>query len=213
MRAVRSTVTVGGCGWAFVLMQPEDLHFPVIYHRRQIYFLERAETNSRSYVGGPSGARIGGVEHGPRRLHHIATIATDCFEPLTRFSKGEPLRILYGLCYDGCTMEYRDSGRQIEILRIEPSCSRVDWPYPDYPSYLPFFPLKLQRRVVATWDEFSQLSVQPLEQVKEEAIILIPSSPIWGMSLWGPWADGEGVQIVLKCDLTARTVIAHNQCG
>ena len=107
-------------------MQPEDLHFPVIYHRRPIYFLERAETYSRSYVGGPLGARIAGVQHGPRRLHHIATISGDCFEALTRFSDGNPLRILYGLCYDGCTMEYRDFGSDIELLYIEPSCSEVD---------------------------------------------------------------------------------------
>lgn len=110
-------------------------------------------------------------------------------------------------------MKYRNSAAEPEITEMEPTASSSDWPYPEYPAYLPYFPLRLQRRSECSFQEFAQLSCQPLETVASEVIILVPASPVLGVSMWGPSGDSEGVQVVFRCDLAKGTVETYNQCG
>lgn len=194
-------------------MQPDDLLYPALFHEGVAYFLERSGSRTASYFGGPFEGAIVGVNHGPRRIHHLATINGDCFEPLWHVVGGSTLRLIYGMCYDGCRVKYRNSAAQTEVLEMEPTTSDADWPYPDYPAYLPYFPLRLQRRSKCSLEEFSELACQPLDAQPAEALIIIPASPSLGMSLWGPSGDAECTQIVFRCDLAKRTVEAYNQCA
>jgi hypothetical protein len=195
-------------------MHPNDLRYPAIYHDGHAYFLERSEMHTASYFGGPFAAPITGVRHGPRRLHHIATINGDCFEPLWHIvGGGGCLQLLYGMCYSGCDLKYRRSPDGVKILEMKPKSSDADWPYPDYPIYLPYFPLRLLRRVPFTLGQFSELSCQPFHEMAADVIILIPPSPVLGMSLWGPSGDSECAQIVFQCDIAGQDVTAYNQCG
>jgi hypothetical protein len=194
-------------------MGPDELLHPALFHEGQAYFLERSEARMASYFGGPFQGSITGVRHGPRQLHHIATINGDCFEPLWDVIGGGSLRLLYGMCYDDCRLKYRTSATTAEVLEMEPTASDTDWPYPDYPIYLPYFPLRLQRRSPCSLEEFSELACQPLGAKSSEVIILVPPSPVLGMSLWGPSGDAEGPQIVFRCDLANWSVAAYNQCG
>jgi hypothetical protein len=194
-------------------MHPDDLLYPALFHEGQAYFLERSDARTASYFGGPFEGSIAGLRHGPRQLHHIATVNGDCFEPLSHLIGGGSLRLLYGICYEGCRLKYRYSPTAAEILEMEPTTSNTDWPYPDYPTYLPYFPLRLQRRSACSFQQFSELACQPLDIVSSEVVVLVPASPVLGMSLWGPSGDGEGVQIVFRCDLADRTVAAYNHCA
>jgi hypothetical protein len=123
------------------------------------------------------------------------------------------LHFLYGICYDACHMKYRSSAASVEILEMTPTTSVADWPYPNYPAYLPYFPLRLQQCSQCSLEEFLQLSCQPIDVATSEVLVLIPPSPVLGMSLWGPSGDGENTQIVFRCDLTKRAVETYNQCG
>jgi hypothetical protein len=61
-------------------MHPDELLYPALFHEGHAYFLERSDARTGSYFGGPFEASITGIEHGPRPLHHIATLNGDCFE-------------------------------------------------------------------------------------------------------------------------------------
>lgn len=195
------------------VMQPDKFLYPAIFHDGQAYFLERSDAYKASYFGGPLERTINGVKHGPRALHHIMTLHGDCFEPLWHVVGGGSLHLLYGMCYDGCHMKYKDSPAGIEILEMSPIDSAEEWPYSDYPKYLPYFPLRLQNRSKCSLNEFLKSSCQPINLGASEVLVIVPPSPVLGMSLWGPSGDAENTQIVFKCDLTKRTVETFNQCG
>lgn len=194
-------------------MHSDELLYPVIFHDEQAYFLERSDTRAASYFGGPFEGSITGIRHGPRQLHHIASLNGDSFDPLRHVVGGGTLRLLYGMCFDGCRLKYRNSATGLEVMEMEPIASTSDWPYLDYPTHLPYFPLRLQRRVGCSLEEFSELSCQPLALAPSEVLVLVPPIPVLGMSLWGPSGDAECAQIVFRCDLAKRTVEAYNQCG
>jgi len=198
---------------SYWVMHPDELLYPALFHEGHAYFLERSDTRTASYFGGPFQGSITGIEHGSRRLHHIATLNGDCFEPLWHIVGGGSLRLLYGMCYNGCRLRYRNSATTVDLLEMEPTASASDWPYAEYPSYLPYFPLRLKRRSKCSAQEFSEASCQPLEVISSEVLILVPPSPVLGISLWGPSGDAECAQIVFRCDLAKRTVEAYNQCG
>jgi hypothetical protein len=195
------------------VMHPDEVLYPALFHEGHAYFLERSDARTASYFGGPFEGSMTGIEHGPRPLHHIATLNGDCFEPLWHVVGGGSLRLLYGMCYSGCRLKYRNSANAVDLLEIKPTASTSDWPYPEYPSYLPYFPLRLQRRSKCNVQKFLEASCQPIEVSSSEVLVLVPASPLLGISLWGPSGDAEGTQIVFRCDLAKRTVEAYNQCN
>jgi hypothetical protein len=192
---------------------PERLRYPALFHDGQAYILERADEHTGSYFGGPFERPVTGVKHSPRSLHHIASLNGHCFEPLWHVIGGGNLHLLYGMCYDGCHLKYRISVAGVEVLEMKPTTSAEDWPYSDYPAYLSYFPLRLQQRSQCRMEEFLDLACQPIDVSTSEVLVLVPPSPVLGMSLWGPSGDAENTQIVFRCDLAKRTVEAYNQCG
>jgi hypothetical protein len=132
--------------------------------------------------------------------------------PIGKFVLGMPL--FYGLTYSGCTLRYcKTSASSMELLEMEPTSSSGDFPYPDYPTLLPYLPLRIAKTHRCQFSEFSELSCQPHWQVEPSSlVVLVPPSPILGMSLWGPSGDAEYVQIVFECDVARGIIRAFNQC-
>ena len=151
-------------------MPAEELLYPAIFHQGTGYFLERANNLTASYFGGPSGGSLTGVSHGPGRIHHIATINGDCFEPLWHVVGGCTLRLLYGIRFDGCQMKYRNSLSSTEITQMSPTASSDNLPYPDYPAYLPYSPLKLRQSTKCNLEDFCKFAAQPLKTTPSEAL-------------------------------------------
>jgi hypothetical protein len=194
-------------------MHPDDLKYPAIFYEGISYLLERSDAHGASFFGGPFLGLSKGLTHGPRRLHHIATIHGDCFDPLRYLVGGPFLRLLYGICFECCELTYVNSANDVHIAEMHPRESAADWPYPEYPTYLPYFPLRLSRQIKCSLEKFSGLSCQPLEAEESEAIVLVPPSPVLGMSLWGPDGDSECAQIVFRCNLKTQAIRAYGQCG
>ncbi|HVK57701.1 MAG TPA: hypothetical protein VM735_02890 [Candidatus Kapabacteria bacterium] len=190
-------------------MHPDDLLYPAIWFRGIGYFLRRADRHTGSYFGGPFEGDITGVPYGASPLHHIAQIRGAACPPLTL----PPL--IYGICYDGCEMRYREAKHgEIDILEMEPKRPSIDWPYPNYPPHLPYFPLELEREQTCSLKEFSELSCQPpFDALDREALIVVPPSPVLGFSIWGPSGDMECVQIVFRYDTKTQIISAMNQCA
>jgi len=196
-----------------IVMQPDDLLWPVAFHKDHAYFLERSEKRAGSCLGGPLGRSVRGIKHGPMPLHHIATLNGDCVEPLWQVIGGGTLPLLYGMCFDACILKYSYTATNIELLEMKPKRSASEWPYSDYARYLPYFPLRLGRKVQCSLEEFSEVSCQQLDVAPSVLVVIVPPSTVLGMSLWGPSGDGEGTQIVFHCDISKRIVSAYNQCG
>jgi hypothetical protein len=193
-------------------MHPDDLLFPAAFHNGFAYFFERSDRWSGTRFGGPSEATISGKEFGPKRLHHVATFGPREL-PIGKFMSGLPL--FYGFCFSGCAIAYRrESSSTVKLLELGPTDSTDDFPYTGYPELFPYIPLRLLRKTACDFREFSKLSCQPNWNVDpEKLIILVPPSPVLGVSLWGPSGDAECVQVVFQCDITNGTVAAFNQCG
>jgi hypothetical protein len=193
-------------------MNPDDLILPAAFYDGCAYFFERLDRWSPSRFGGPSDVIVSGISHGPRPLHHIATLGGKDL-PIGKFLLQMPL--LYGLSYSGCTLRYRKvTSGSIELLELEPTTSSEVFPYPNYPPLLPYLPLRVAKQKRCKFREFSEYSCQPDWQVDSSSlIVLVPPSPILGMSLWGVSGDAECVQIVFECDVSRGVIKAFNQCA
>jgi hypothetical protein len=182
---------------------------PVVFYDGTAYFFERSEKLTHTYFGGPLEASFTGINHGPLPLHRIIT-----FGGGQEFRQGN-ITCIYGICYSGCQMAYRETSyNKFDLVDLDPTVSEPDFPYADYPRILPYIPLRVGREMKCTFEEFSTLSCQLLSHLNPSSfIVLVPPSPVLGMSLWGHSGDGECVQMVFECNLSKRTVRAYNQCG
>ena len=194
-------------------MQPDDLIFPAAFHKGTAYFLERADRWSSSYFGGPSEVAISGLAQDATPLHHIVTFG--CRELPSLGSFGLRMSLFYGMRYSGCRIQCRKlDTSNLEVSEVTPIAATPDWPYPCYPPYLPYVPMRVSRTLQCDLRVFSELSVQPQWQVSPgHLIVIVPASPVVGMSLWGPDGDAERVQIVFECDVSHGSFRGFNQCA
>jgi hypothetical protein len=195
-------------------MHPDDLKLPALFHQDKAYFLRRADEHTGSWFGGPLDTRIHGMEIPANSLHHIATIGGKVFRPLMELIGGGDIQLYYGLAYEGCELRYKRSSTSIYLSQITPTAPSPDWPYPNYPFHLPYFPLQLDEVIPCTFEDFCELSCQAIEEPSPtEVIIIVPPSPILGVSMWGPSGDMNCVQIIFRYDLASHTAHGTNQCG
>ena len=182
------------------------------YHEGTVFPFEQARTHSGSVFGGPLEAKLSGIEHGPKPLHMIARLSSHHLPALKGFLFDIPL--LYGMCYDGCSIEYRvDTVGDIELLELSPTQSSDDWPYLHFPPLLPYVPLQLGKARRCSYAEFAQVFPNMPDEQPSELVVAVPPPATLGVSLWGSSGDPENVTILFECDLSDRVVSASNRCG
>src|SRR5262249_41721312 len=127
-----------------------------VYYEGTVLSFERSQGHSWSVFGGPMETHLSGVEHGPKPLHMIAQLSAEHLAPLGR-SNVYALPLIYGMCYDGCDLEYRvDIRSKVEIRKLSPTQSSDDWPYRNYPPLLPYVPLQVGSTRSSGYEEFAQ---------------------------------------------------------
>jgi hypothetical protein len=176
---------------------------------------ERAYKFSASEFGGPLDAKLSGIEHGPKPLHRIAQLAAMDLRPKIvgggERTKLFNLPLIYGMCFDGCNIDYHvDIKGNIEIRKMRPTESSDDWPYRNYPPLLPYFPLRVGETRSCSYAEFAEPFCNMPEQQTTELVVAVPTPATLGISLWGRYASE--VTIVFECDLAERMVYAFNVC-
>jgi hypothetical protein len=188
-------------------MPEEQLVFA--YCDGTIFSFERMEMHSVSAFGGPMRAKPSGIDHGPKPLHLIARLSSDHLPVLGRHHIYD-LPLIYGMCYDGCNLDYRvDIGNKVELLKLSPTHSSDDWPYPNYPPLLPYVPLQIAEDRGASYAEFAEQFDNMPEQQTTELVVAVPNPATLGISLWG---RPSAVTIVFECDLSDHMVYAFNVC-
>jgi hypothetical protein len=177
-----------------------------------VFSFERGSKHSESAFGGPMTVRLSGIEHGPKPLHMIARLGSGDLPPLQgHFPIDIPL--IYGMCYDGCSIEYRvHSGGPIELRELTPTESSDDWPYLHFPLLLPYVPLQIGETRRCSYAEFAEAFPNMPDEQPSELVVAVPPPATLGFSLWGS-GDHENVTILFECDLSDRVVAASNRCG
>lgn len=188
--------------------------YPFAYYKGKLITFNQADEFTVSYFGGPGDLQVGGTKHGPRKIHHIATLNyTDLNADY--FDFGSSLPFYYGMCFDGCELEYfyTDSSK-LKITDMEPTKSNDDWPYEGFPNHLPYFPLYVNEiksiSEKEALDKFSQY-VDTISDV--ELIFIVPPNPKLGVSMWGPTGDAEGVKLVFVYNIKSKKMRVHNVCS
>jgi hypothetical protein len=180
------------------------------YWNGTIFSFERARKHSDSVFGGPMEVAFSGIEHGPKPLHMIARLAPNDFAPSGEHQLFH-VPLIYGMCYDGCTLEYRiDDVGDIELRRLQPTQSSEDWPYLHFPPLLPYVPLRLGNTRPSTYAEFAGAFPNMPEQQPSELVVAVPPPATLGISLWGKIGDADNVTLLFECDLEDRIVAASN---
>lgn len=184
-----------------------------VFHAGVAHTLVRGAQASLSRFGGPLGDEIVGQASGPRRLHAIADLAGEHLPTLLGTRASLRLPLVFGLCFDGCRIEYEFEPGRVRVLQLAPAESSEDWPYADYPPHLPFAPLELGASARCEWGEFAARFGALPTAPPSELVALVPPPMTLGHSLWGREGDAEGVAIVFECELGARRVRAYTLCS
>jgi len=196
-------------------MAEEQLVFA--YFDGTLFCFERAQEHSPSVFGGPIESKISGIGHGPKPLHLIAQLASTHMRAARPDMPGRDhlfdLPLIYGMCYDGCNMEYSvDLYGNIDLRKMSPTQSSDDWPYANFPLLLPFVPLKIGETRPCSYAEFARAFPNMPEPQPTEMVVTVPPPATVGASLWGR-AAGDDVTILFECDLADRIVFASNICS
>jgi hypothetical protein len=196
-------------------MAEEQLVFA--YFDGTLFCFERVQEHSPSVFGGPIESKISGIEYGPRPLHLIAQLASTHLRAARPDMPGRDnlfdLPLIYGMCYDGCNMEYSvDLYGNIDLRKMSPTQSSDAWPYTNFPLLLPFVPLKIGETRPCSYAEFARTFPNMPEPQPTEMVVTVPPPATVGASLWGR-AAGDDVTILFECDLADRVVFASNICS
>ncbi|HEX4950376.1 MAG TPA: hypothetical protein VFZ34_27170 [Blastocatellia bacterium] len=192
-------------------MPLNELQFPVAYYANRAYFFERSNRYSPTYLGGPSEVAFAKGRYSSTQLHHIFTITSSVIPEMQEDHVYE-VPLFYGLRYSGCELTYRmPKNSTCKIVKLSPDEPSPNWPYPNYPSLLPYLPLSLARWEYCEPAEFVALTHQGLEIQPKTIVVIVPPIFTLGVSMWGKRGDAEGVQIIFECDFKRKTIKASNQ--
>lgn len=193
-------------------MEFQNAEYVAAYFDGRTTFFKRSESHSFSYFGGSldlhSGEVIPSFE-----IHRILTIHfadIPGFKQLPVFA----VPLFYGMRHNGCAMSYKViSNSKIEMIEIYPPEPQINWPYQNYPALLPYVPLMVSRVILSSYEDFSSMFWQePPIDSPDKLIVLFPSPPPMGVSLWGLDGDMGGVQIVFEYDTSSKIISVSNQC-
>lgn len=184
-----------------------------VFCRDMAYDFARDANHSFTYFGGPLELKVSGIKYGPKPLHHVATLFGDCLPELkgiVELRSGFPL--IYGLCYSGCRMQYKPTCDRVELVSLTPTISADDWPYRDYPTLLPYFPLKVAKTKGMRYEKWAEAYPNMPDIQPADLVVAIPPPADIGVTLWGGHNDAEGITMVFECNLTSFEVNAYNVC-
>jgi hypothetical protein len=194
-------------------MSPEELQFPAAYCDGKAYFLEPTNAFSWTHFGGPGEMFFEGLDVETQYLHHILNLHAGVVPPLERQPTGPAVPLFYGMQHEGCGLSYRMTKPSVcEMIELQPSEGDADYPYPDYPRLLPYIPMRLAKSFDCSARQFAELAWQGVDIKPNTMAVIVPPLFVGGVSMWGKWGDGEGVQIIFEYDLQNQTIRASNQC-
>jgi hypothetical protein len=187
-------------------------NYPYVFFKGRVTTFRPGNRFGPHYFGGPYNDIIEGIEYGPRPLHHLVSIGNSELEIPNQL--GFSLPFYYGMCYEGCRIEYKRTRLSVfEVTKLDPRESSEECPYPLYPIYLPYVPLEVNERRECAARELSDSVYQGIKDVTEsEVVVVIPGNPELRVSLWGHDGDSHGIQIVFRHDIQNGITKGYSTC-
>jgi hypothetical protein len=190
----------------------ERQYLIAVYCEGCAYFLTAGPSLAKSAFGGPRQVTISGVPETiwkPDELHYIGRVSAHDLAPLARYSSDLPL--VYGVTFDGCRVRYEiESPSKVSLLDLDPARAAKDFPYSNYPSILPFVPLRLGRKQRMDYKTFSNEFPNMDEHQPADVVVAVPEAVSLGNPIWGPF--GGDVTIIFEYQAAQGTVTACNVC-
>lgn len=182
-----------------------------VYYSGTRWTLIPGGADSGSYFGGPHSEYVGAaVPVEDAAIHHVATLK------LPEFGIGNPqfgfsLCLLYGLCHESCTIEYRKTATAaVEITELDPPSITEGYPYEFYSPILPYFTLGIDGTNSYEFEELKDHLYNTGWEVRQDCLYAVVSQhPAIGYCLFD--AAGE-TEIVFEYDPKVGRVRATNQC-
>jgi hypothetical protein len=183
-----------------------------VCHKGKLWSLIPGGTDAGSYFGGPHRDHVeSNVDLEAAIIHHIATIN------LPKFGVGNPrfgfsVPLFYGVCHEGCTIEYRKTATAaVEITSLDPAEAGDGYPYHGYPAVIPYFELGIGETQDITPSDLEDRLANTGWTIRDDCLyIIVMQHPAVGHCLFEPGSD---VEIVFEYDPAAGTVRATNQCS
>ncbi len=193
------------------------------FYQEELHEYDFSDRHSGSTFGGPFSTPLYGEVPNVEYLHQVAVIyGTQRPDYVSRFLQNLPL--LYGIRFSGCDLSYRlvagsipHEGREIhyrgaEILELFPDQPDDDWPYPNFPSLLPYWPIERKCSRPCSWKEFAEETFDVRESPPTQLIFAMSPPTNLGISLWGADGDLEGVEVIWEVDTETQHVHVTNRC-
>ena len=209
------------------LLPQDQLRWPIMFTGGMLVRYEPCQGSGVAYVGGPLEQRFVGRKFGDEPLHRVFSFTPGVLpQPSGHYLQGR-LGFFYGLRYDGCHLRYLvpvqlgvnaqfvQESDPIKVLTIQPKSSSSDWPYDDYPRLLPYVPLKeVSRKPIDAQTFAATYSWQGIDDLSEnELVVVVPTMPNLGISLWGRRGEDAAVQIIFRFNYLTNEVSVITQCA
>jgi hypothetical protein len=193
----------------------EQFDGPLLSVAARILLADFTATSGPHRFGGPLALEVRGDAPTPPALHRVLTLSLA--DPTLGLSIPglSEFPLVYGFVFDGCKLTYRvNRDGEIQILEMSPRKPSPDWPYPNYPAAFSARRFALRADSQIEPDQVHELTWQDLAHIDPAhgVVAIVPPSPAYGLSLWGPSGDRERVQVIFEIDPATRTVVATNQC-
>ena len=182
-----------------------------VFFKGKCWSLDPTETDANCTFGGPLTAHAESkVSLRKAVLHHLGAINLPRFGVGSRF--GFSLPLLYGICHEGCELAYcKKASNAIEVTSLEPKKVSPDYPYPNYPTILPYYQLGIASEENTPFEELiDRLGNTGWGLDAERMYIIVMQHPHIGHSLF---EGDDDLEIIFEFDPRTGEVRSTSQCG
>jgi hypothetical protein len=190
------------------------------YYKDRTYDYDIVPRRSKSSFGGHRETTLLSKFSNAKYVHQLAFIY-GMDRPDDGPGSTVDLPLLYGCYFDGCDLEYQYVSGKLkssslysgfELTKLWPKKPTRDWPYPNFPYPLPFWPIAKVSEKKCTWKKFRDHCFDVRDTPPTDLIFVMAPPVNVGVSLWGRMGDAECVAIIWEVDSKKNFVRVTNRC-
>lgn len=189
-----------------------ELECPAAYYNGKMVLFEECHDQAASHA---FGGDLPAIRNAPSNaILHLVLDINPSLSSLFDEVRLPAIPLVFPFRHDGGRIEYRvDANGGIEIERLQPEEAEPEWPYSNYPEIFPVKRFCCSEPIDIKREQFERMVPQGLWQEDPcEIVVVVPPSQEYGISMWGPEGDDEGVVCFFYINSKSGTVCAGNQC-
>ena len=198
---------------ADLVNEDDDLIYPfLLYSGKMVVFVPSDDDGYKHQFGGalPADAKLPETA----MIHLLFDINVKTCSILSGIDMAR-IPLVFPFRHDGGQIEYRcDRNGAIDVLSVSPELPTEDWPYENYPDAFTAVPFASSKPIECDREEYQEMfdDVAPGAD-SDSALIAIPPSEDYGVSLWGEIGDAEWVECAFVVNTKTGMITAETQCS